>query len=170
MIQICFLALLQEHRRLTCAELARIQGFQSGELAWKCCATPLTARGHQIGNSMSVPVLAEAMRAVLSAANLLWRLRIIAAQLIQVLKASSIYHFVLATPRCLLVKFQRELRVWHELHLDMVAYHVGRASGEAPKIHLQVSLNQAWQSSTIASFDENKTSLSMSHVNDRQPA
>lgn len=62
---------IQEHRRLTCAELARLQGFESGELSWKAAATPLTARGHQVGNSMSVPVLTEAMRAVLHAANLL---------------------------------------------------------------------------------------------------
>lgn len=63
--------LFQEHRRLTVAELARCQGFEARELRWREAGTPVTARGHQVGNSMSVPVLAEAMRAVLRAANLL---------------------------------------------------------------------------------------------------
>ena len=61
----------EAHRRLTCAELGRLQGFQSGDLPWKDWVTPLTARGHQVGNSMSVPVLQEAIRSVISAAGLL---------------------------------------------------------------------------------------------------
>lgn len=62
----------EAHRRMTAAEMARLQGFQSGDVAWKAAATPITSRGHQVGNSMSVPVLQEAIRAVLSAAGLMW--------------------------------------------------------------------------------------------------
>ena len=50
--------------------MARLQGFESGELAFKHAATPLTARGHMIGNSMTVPVLVAAIKAVLKAAGL----------------------------------------------------------------------------------------------------
>ena len=56
---------------MTCAEMARLQGFHTGDLPWKLSGVPLTAKGHQIGNSMSVPVLQEAMRAVLLAAGLM---------------------------------------------------------------------------------------------------
>ena len=60
---------------MTAAEMARLQGFETGDIAWKAAATPITARGHQVGNSMTVPVLQEAMRAVLAAAGLIctWR-------------------------------------------------------------------------------------------------
>lgn len=56
---------------MTVAEMGRLQGFKPGEVAWKQAATPITARGRQIGNCMSVPVLQEAIRAVLSAAGLM---------------------------------------------------------------------------------------------------
>ena len=62
---------LEAHRRMTVAEMGRLQGFKPGEVAWKQAATPITARGRQIGNCMSVPVLQEAIRAVLSAAGLM---------------------------------------------------------------------------------------------------
>ena len=55
---------------MTCAEMARLQGFQTGDIPWREAGTPKTAKGHQIGNSMSVPVLQEAIRAVLTAAGL----------------------------------------------------------------------------------------------------
>ena len=61
----------QDHRRLTPTEMARLQGFQNGDIAWKAAGTPKTAKGHQVGNAMSVPVLQEAIRAVLSAAGLI---------------------------------------------------------------------------------------------------
>ena len=61
----------EAHRRLTCAELARLQGFESKDIPWRDVATPLTARGAQVGNSMSVPVVQEAIRSVLAAAKLL---------------------------------------------------------------------------------------------------
>ena len=67
---------LEAHRRMTVAEMGRLQGFKPGEVAWKQAATPITARGRQIGNCMSVPVLQEAIRAVLSAAGLMWVLEI----------------------------------------------------------------------------------------------
>lgn len=56
---------------MTPAEMARLQGFESGDIPWKEAGTPKTAKGHQIGNSMSVPVLQEAVRSVLTAAGLL---------------------------------------------------------------------------------------------------
>lgn len=56
---------------MTPAEMARVQGFRSGDLAWKAAETPASKRGHQIGNSMAVPVVVEAMRAVLTAAELI---------------------------------------------------------------------------------------------------
>ena len=56
---------------MTAAEMARLQGFETGDIAWKAAATPITARGHQVGNSMTVPVLQEALRAVLAAAGLI---------------------------------------------------------------------------------------------------
>ena len=55
---------------MTCAEMARLQGFQTGDIPWREAGAPKTAKGHQIGNSMSVPVLQEAIRAVLTAAGL----------------------------------------------------------------------------------------------------
>ena len=67
---------LEAHRRMTVAEMGRLQGFKPGEVAWKQAATPITARGRHIGNCMSVPVLQEAIRAVLSAAGLMWVLEI----------------------------------------------------------------------------------------------
>ena len=60
----------QAHRRLTPAEMARLQGFQTGDIPWKEASTPVTAKGAQVGNSMSVPVLEEAIRSVMVAANL----------------------------------------------------------------------------------------------------
>lgn len=54
---------------MTPAEMARLQGFESGDIPWKEAGTPKTAKGHQIGNSMSVPVLQEAVRSVLTAAG-----------------------------------------------------------------------------------------------------
>ena len=63
--------MVQEHRRMTVAEMARLQGFRTGDLPWKAAQTPLSRRGHQVGNSMSVPVLQEAIRAVLTAADLM---------------------------------------------------------------------------------------------------
>lgn len=62
--------LAQAHRRLTVAELARLQGFSKGELPWKEASTPTTKRGGQVGNAMAVPVLEEAMRSVIEAAGL----------------------------------------------------------------------------------------------------
>lgn len=56
---------------MTPAEMARLQGFKSGDIPWKEAKTPKTAKGHQIGNSMAVPVLQEAIRAVLAAAGFL---------------------------------------------------------------------------------------------------
>ena len=56
---------------MTSAELARVQGYQTGELAWKAAETPVSKRGHQISNAMAVPVVMEAMRAVLTAAQLI---------------------------------------------------------------------------------------------------
>ena len=56
---------------MTPSEMARVQGFENGDIAWKVANVPATAKGHQVGNSMSVPVLQEAIRAVLSAAKLL---------------------------------------------------------------------------------------------------
>ena len=56
---------------MTPAEMARLQGFRSGDLPWKTAGTPVSRRGHQVGNSMSVPVLVEACRAVLCAADLM---------------------------------------------------------------------------------------------------
>ena len=66
----------QEHRRLTIAELARLQGFESNEIPFKAAATSLTARGRMIGNSMTVPVLQAAIKAVLSAAGVIWKIKI----------------------------------------------------------------------------------------------
>lgn len=51
---------------MTVQELARCQGFQPGDLsskAWK--KLKMSARGSMVGNSMSVPVLTEAIRTVL---------------------------------------------------------------------------------------------------------
>lgn len=56
---------------MTPAEMARVQGYCSGDLAWRKAQTPASKRGHQVGNAMAVPVLTEAMRAVLTAATLL---------------------------------------------------------------------------------------------------
>ena len=56
---------------MTPAEMARLQGFETGDIPWKEAGTPKTAKGHQVGNSMSVPVLQEAIRAVLTAAGIL---------------------------------------------------------------------------------------------------
>ena len=64
--------ILQEHRRLTYSEMARLQGFRNGDIAWKAARTPATTKGRQVGNAMSVPVLQEAIRSVLAAAKLLW--------------------------------------------------------------------------------------------------
>ena len=61
----------QDHRRLTPSEMARLQGFENGDIPWKAARTPKTAKGRQVGNPMSVPVLQEAVRAVLTAAELL---------------------------------------------------------------------------------------------------
>ena len=62
----------QDHRRLSPAEMARLQGFRNGDIPWKVAGTPITARGSQVGNSMAVPCLQEAFRAVLTAARLIW--------------------------------------------------------------------------------------------------
>lgn len=56
---------------MTAAEMGRLQGFQSGDVAWKAAAIPITSRGHQVGNSMSVPVLQAAFKSVLDAAGLI---------------------------------------------------------------------------------------------------
>ena len=56
---------------MTTSEMARLQGFENGDICGKLARTPRTAQGHQVGNSMSVPVLQEAARAVLHAAKLL---------------------------------------------------------------------------------------------------
>ena len=50
--------------------MARLQGFEKGDLPWKKALTPTTARGGQVGNSMAVPVLQKAIRSVLEAAKL----------------------------------------------------------------------------------------------------
>ena len=56
---------------MTPAEMARCQGYCKGDLSWRAAQTPASKRGHQIGNAMAVPVLKEAMRAVLTAAELM---------------------------------------------------------------------------------------------------
>ena len=60
--------LLKERRYLTLHELELLQGFK--KINWPK-GIPKTKRGAMIGNAMSVPVLAAAMRAVLVAGRLL---------------------------------------------------------------------------------------------------
>ena len=60
--------LLKERRYLTLHELELLQGFK--KINWPK-GIPKTKRGAMIGNAMSVPVLAAAMRAVLVAGGLL---------------------------------------------------------------------------------------------------